>query len=458
MIPFDEKLILKQLVNNKEYFLKVIPFLDDSLFSEKVTKLLFKCVNLYNENYNRQPSFSVIDMFINNVSNVTDDQHTIMLEMSRYFKESETIDDQWLQDQTLEWIKQRKYYNAIIDGADKLDKGKLDTELPDKLNEAFSVTFDNTVGMEFTEYESRWNEYTKEETRIPFSLNILNSITRGGITSATLNCLMSSDTGGFKSGTMCSLASDYLREGKNVLYVSMEMGEKEVLERIDANMLDTEIDNIVKNGRETYISKMRDLETKTNGRFIVKQFPTSQAHVGHIRYLLRELKLKRKFVPDIIMVDYINIMASIRLKSSDAGNSYGYIKAISEELRGLAIEFGIPIWTATQSNRGGASNEELSITDISESYGLSYSLDLMIGIITTPEFDEQHKILFVQLKNRYSDKNINNKFFLGVNKAKMKLFETGSNNFTANGSLEEDESENNEFMNNIKKRKKSISL
>lgn len=431
MSAIEESLILKALLQNNEegiqYFMRCMPRIDESLFSNKVTRLIYRCIKLYYNKYNKQPTNSVIDVFAEKVTGVTEDQHKAILEICSFIKKPEQLNYDWINDKTLEWIRERKFYAALIKGAEKFDKGELDTSLSEKLDEALAVNFDNTIGMEFGDAESRWEQYTSEEEHIPFDLEILNTITKGGVTRGTLNLFMSSDSGGFKSGTMCHIAAGMLRAGYNVLYVSFEMAEDKIMERIDANLLDTKIDDLTNFGKDGFINRIQAIASKTTGRLIVKQYPTSQCHVGHIRYLLKELKLKKNFKPDVIFLDYINIMASSRMKGGEVGNSYGYIKAISEEVRGLSIEYHVPIFSATQSNRGGIANEELSVSDISESLGLVFSVDLLIGIITTPEFDAQQKICFKQLKNRYNDKNVNSRFFLGVNKAKMKLYELNNN-------------------------------
>lgn len=459
MTQIEESLIIKALISNDEYFTQVMPYIQDCLFSEKTTKLMFNCIRIYYEKYNSAPTYSVLDLFSEKVTGITDEQHETIKELCKYVKEPESLNIDWIKDKTLEWIRERHFYNALIDGATKYDKGELDTTLSEKLNNALSITFDSTIGMEFADAESRWESYISEEEHIPFDIEMFNTITKGGVCRGTLNVFMSSDTGGFKSGTMCHIAAGALRAGYNVLYISLEMSEDKIMERIDANMLDVEIDNLTTLGKDSFCDRISKLVKKVQGRLIVKQFPTSQCHVGHIRRLLKDLKLKRNFTPSILFLDYINIMASCRLRSSDAGNSYGYIKAISEEVRGLAVEYNIPIFSATQSNRGGSENEELALTDISESYGLTYGCDLIIGIITTEEFDQQNKICFKQLKNRYKDLKINNKFFLGVCKPKMKLYDINISNGNPNINTQDDLiAEQEEFSNLIRTKRKRIEL
>ena len=454
----QESLIIKGLVWDNEYFLKCMPRISENLFQEIPTKSLFKCIQAYYEKYNKQPTTSVIDLFAERIKNMAEDQYKQLVEICDYIRKQEELNIEWMSDATIQWIRERTYYEALIQGAEKLEKGELDTTLSEKLDAALGITFDNTIGMELSDTESRWEAYISEEEHIPFDLEIFNKITNGGVCRKTLTVFMSSDSGGFKSGTMCHIASGMIREGKNVLYVSLEMSEESVLERIDANLLDTPIDDLKKLGKEAFTNKIGDIIAKSHGRMIVKQFPTSSCHVGHIRYLLKELKLKKQFVPDIMFLDYLNIMASSRLKSSEAGSSYSYVKAISEEVRGLAIEFDVPIISATQSNRNGIGNEDLSTSDISESIGLVFSLDVLIGVITTPELASQNKILYKQLKNRYSDIQKNNKFILGVDKSRMKLYELNSIDNNPVQAQRELDLEREEFALNIKNRRKHIEL
>lgn len=460
-MAIEENIILTGLVKNQDYFLKVLPFINEKLFNNKVTASLFKRIKTYNDMYNSRPSIPVLELHIDEKAGFTQEQHTEAKDIINYINKTDIDNIEWLISETLEWIRLRMFYNALLDGASEFDKGTCDMSLPDKLNQALAVTFDEEIGLSLSDLEKRWELYNTKEEQIPFRLDILNTITNGGISKGTLNLIMSSDTGGFKSGTMCSLASDYIRDGKNVLYFTFEMSESKIMERIDANLLDENIDDIVKLGKETYMDRMKIIQEKSNGRLVVKQFPTSMGHTGHLRHFIRECKLKLSFEPDIIFVDYINIMASSRLKKNDIGNSYGYIKAISEELRGLAIEFNIPLWTATQSNRGGTNNENLSLSDISESFALTYAADICLGIVTTPEFDAQNKLLYIQLKNRYNDKNMNNKFFLSVNKAKMRLYDIASNQTAFGGNTINQDNEEKERFQSItgfRKPRTSINL
>ena len=417
----EEKIILKNLVTNEDYFAKVFPFLNEKVFTENYTKKLFKCIYEYNHKYNRRPTIPVLALFVEQVKGVSASDYAEMSATIDFFNQKEEYNLSWLCDKSLEFIQHRTYFDYLVDGADSFEKGDLDRELPEKLNKALSISFDSEIGMEFENAEKRWEAYTLQEDRIPFLVDKLNEITKGGFTRKTLNCFMSSNTGGFKSGAMCSLSCDYIRQGYNVLYLSFEMAENKVMERIDANMLDIPIDDIVKLGKEKYLSRIDEIKKKTQGRLIVKQYPTSSCHVGNIRYLLRELQLKENFKPDVIMFDYLGIMASMRYKENVA--EHIWLKGASEEVRGLCVEYDVIGITAMQSNRGGASaGVDLSIGDISASYGTVYGFDLIWGLVTSPEFDEEHKIMIRQLKNRYSDMNLQPKFFLGLNKSKMQLY------------------------------------
>lgn len=417
----EEKIILKNLITSDLYFFKVFPFLSEKLFSKKYTRKIFQCIKDYNEKYNRKPTLPVMNLFVEEVKGVSEDDLKDISEAVEFFNKEEEYNFDWLCDKTLDFIHSRTYFEAIADAAEKYEKGKLDTELSTKLDAALSITFDNEIGMSFDDAEKRWEQYTLKEDQVPFLVEQLNEATKGGITRKTLNCLMSSNTGGFKSGTMCSLSCDYLRQGYNVLYLTFEMAENKILERIDANMLDIQIDDLINLGKDGYLSRINKIKNVTNGKFIVKQFPTSMCHVGHIRYLLKELKLKSHFVPDIIIFDYLGIMASTRYKDAP---EHLILKSVCEEVRGLCVEYNVIGWTAMQSNRSGASaGADLSISDISASYGTVFGFDLLWGLVTTPEFDADHKILFRQLKNRYSDLNMLPKFFLGINKGKMKVFD-----------------------------------
>ena len=451
MSLLEEKIILKNLSVNPDYFVKVYPFLREELFAEKLSRLYFSYMKYYYEKYSKQPAPQVLAVFAENCKQLTDDEYTIMRDYVSFFKDTETYEYDWLVDKTSEWLQSRSYYEAIFEAVEKYEKGDLDGNLPDKINNALAISFDTNIGMEFSDAENRWDCYTSSEEKIPFLLNEFNEITKGGISRKTLSCFMSSRSGGFKSGTMCSLASDYLRQGYNVLYVTLEMAEDKILERIDANLLDVNIDDLVSLGKEQFISKVTQIEKKTQGRLVVKQFPTSMCHVGHIRYLLKELKLKKNFVPTIIFIDYLNLMISNRIKGH--GATHEIVKAISEDLRGLAVESNTIMFSAVQSNRSGfTSGADLDMDNISESFASIFVMDLLLGLISTEEFDADNKILIKQIKNRYAATDVKNKFFVGCFKPKMKLFSI-PNGTTYEQTNTADEAEDEMFKSRMKQKR-----
>lgn len=420
----EEKVILKNLIHNEKYFNKCFPFLEANYFLEKHCKKIFGYISSYYKKYNSIPKIDAISV-MEDKDGLNQIEHDECIKVISYIKDYEEQEDfDWLSDMTEEFIKHRIYYNSILDAASLYqNKGSIDATLPEKISDALSVSFDTHIGMDFDEAAIRWEMYNNEENKIPFLIDSMNVITKGGLTKKTLNCLMSSNTGGFKSGTMCSLSVDYIKQGYNVLYLSFEMSEDKIMERIDANMLDVPIDNLKSIPKEQFVNKVNAIIKKTQGRLVVKQFPTSTCNVGHIRYLLDDLKLKKKFVPDIIFFDYLGIMSSIKYKTgSSTAPEHILLKSICEEVRGLCVERDIIGWTAMQSNRNGASaGDDLSISDISASYSSIFGYDLLLGIITTPEHDQNHRMVIKQLKNRYSDINFLSTFRVSVDKNKMRV-------------------------------------
>lgn len=422
MEPMEERIVIKNLILDEGYFSKVFPFLSEKHFTENHTKKLFECIKKFNETYNKQPTLPVLKLFVEKVKGVSASVYGDMTGVIDFIEKEEQYEEQWLLDSTLDFIHNREYYNAMTDAITKYEKNELDTELPERISNALSITFDSSIGMEFSNAEARWDAYTLHEDKVPFLVDKFNFVTKGGVTRKTLNCLMSSNTGGFKSGTLCSFTSDYIRQGYNVLYLTFEMAEDKILERIDANLLDVNIDDIINLGKERYINRINTIKSKSNGRLIVKQYPTSMVHVGHIRNLLNELKLKSRFIPDVIIFDYLGIMSSQRYSSSGAAE-HQIIKAATEEVRGLCVEYNCVGWTAMQSNRGGADKgQDLSVSDISASYGAAYGFDAIFALVTSEEFDKEGKIFIKQIKNRYGDVNVSKTFFLGLCKPKMKVY------------------------------------
>jgi archaellum biogenesis ATPase FlaH len=405
---------------------KVLPFVKPDYF-EGVYRILFKEAGKYVGKYNRLPTAESFKIELDQTDRLSGEQYTMAVDILPQLFSKEAIDDQWLLDTTEKWCQDRAIYNAIMESISIID-GKHETmtkgALPDLLSKALGVAFDTNVGHDYVEnYEERFDFYHTEEDRIPFDLEYFNKITKGGVPSKTLNIALAG-TGVGKSLFMCHVAASALVEGKNVLYITMEMAEERIAERIDANLLNVPIDQLSNLSREMFRTKVEDIARKTTGKLIVKEYPTGSAHAGHFRALLNELKLKRQFEPDIIFIDYLNICSSSRMKGmGGAINSYNYIKAIAEELRGLAVEFDVPVFSATQTTRSGYGNSDVGLEDTSESFGLPATADLMFALISTEELENLGQMMVKQLKNRYNDPTQNKRFVIGVDRSKMRLYD-----------------------------------
>ena len=424
-----EKKILKHLLNDEEYTRKILPFLLSEYFSDHSEKTIFEEIQNYVIKYNYLPTQEAIIIEIDRRTNLTADQHKKILNLLAELNASEfdKKDTAWLVDQTEKFCQEKAIYNAIMESIQILDhsgKSKYDKgTIPTILSDALAVSFDNHIGHDFIDdAENRYEFYHRIEKRIPFDIDYLNKITKNGLPEKTLNIILAG-TGVGKSLFMCHCAASNLSLGKNVLYITLEMAEERIAERIDANLLNIDIDKLISLPKDSYIKKIQRFKEKTLGRLIIKEYPTASANVSHFKHLLNELKLKRQFVPDIIYIDYLNICASARMRQGGNVNSYSYIKAIAEELRGLAVEYKVPLISATQTTRGGFSNSDVEITDTSESFGLPATADFMIALIATEELTKLNQILVKQLKNRYSNPDTNKRFVIGVDKAKMKLYD-----------------------------------
>jgi archaellum biogenesis ATPase FlaH len=393
------------------------------------------------------PTQEALVIEIDKKINLTDDQHKKTIALVKQITiDPEVSDTKWLIDATEDFCQEKAIYNGIMQSiqilddknkTEKLDKGSI----PKILADALSVSFDNHIGHDFIDdAETRYDFYHKVEKRIPFDLDYLNRITKGGLAEKSLNIVLAG-TGVGKSLFMCHCAAANLTMGKNVLYITMEMAEERIAERIDANLMNVELDRLVGMPKETYLKKVETLREKTKGKLIIKEYPTASANVNHFSHLLNELKLKRQFIPDIIYIDYLNICSSARMKMGSSINSYTYIKAIAEELRGLAVEHKVPVVSATQTTRSGYTNSDVGLEDTSESFGLPATADLMFALISTEELAELNQIMVKQLKNRYSDPTTNKRFVIGVDRAKMKLYdaeESAQTNISDSGQIEED--------------------
>ena len=412
---------------------KVLPFIKPDYF-EGVYRILFKEAGKYVGKYNKLPTAESFKIELDQTDKLTGEQYTMAVDILPQLFTGEQIDNQWLLDTTEKWCQDRAIYNAIMESISIID-GKHETmtkgALPDLLSQALGVAFDTNVGHDYVEnYEERFDFYHTEEDRIPFDLDYLNRITKGGVPRKTLNIALAG-TGVGKSLFMCHVASGALVEGRNVLYITMEMAEERIAERIDANLLNVPIDQLENLSKDMFREKVNDVARKTDGRLIVKEYPTGSAHSGHFRALLNELKLKRTFEPDIIFIDYLNICSSSRMKAMGGSiNSYTYVKAIAEELRGLAVEFNVPIFSATQTTRSGFGNSDVGLEDTSESFGLPATADLMFALISTEELETSGQMMVKQLKNRYNDPTNHKRFVIGVDRSKMRLYDAEENEQT----------------------------
>ena len=421
-----ELTILRNILTDEKYMRKVLPFVKPDYF-EGIYRILFKEAGKYVGKYNKLPTAESFKVEIDQSDRLSGENYTVAVDLVPQLFSKEKIDEQWLVDTTEKWCQDRAIYNAIMESISIID-GKHETltkgALPDLLSKALGVAFDTNVGHDYIEnQEERYEFYHEKEDRIPFDLEYFNNITKGGVPSKTLNIALAG-TGVGKSLFMCHVAASSLVEGRNVLYITMEMAEERIAERIDANLLNTPIDQLTNLSKEMHRTKVEDIARKTTGKLIIKEYPTGSAHTGHFRALLNELKLKKQFEPEIIFIDYLNICASSRMKGmGGAINSYNYIKAIAEELRGLAVEFNVPLFSATQTTRSGYSNSDVGLEDTSESFGLPATADLMFAIISTEELQNRGQMMVKQLKNRYNDPVANRRFVIGVDRSKMRLYD-----------------------------------
>ena len=420
-----ERTALRNLIHNEEYSRKVLPFIKEDYFSDRLERLLFKEIYRFITKFNALPTKEALSIEINDSKDITEDEYKKITDIIATLN-PEKINLEWLVETTEKFCKDRAIHNAILSGIqiiDGKDKKHTPEYLPDLLSDALSVSFDQKVGHDYLlETKERFDFYKKKEERLELDLEFFNKITRGGIPSKTLNiCLAGTGVG--KTMFMTHLASSVLLQGKNVLYITLEMAEERIAERIDANLLNVGMSDLEELPYQMYETKINKLQSKTTGQLIIKEYPTASAHTGHFKNLMSELALKKSFKPDILFVDYLNICASARFKPGANVNSYTYIKAIAEELRGLAVEHDIPIFSATQTTRGGFISSDVGLEDTSESFGLPATADFMFALISSEELEEKNQIMVKQLKNRYNDPTLNRKFIVGVDRSKMRLYD-----------------------------------
>jgi len=419
-----ETTILSNLIFNEDYARKVIPFIKEEYFQDGIEKVIFKSIWQYADEYKSAATISALAIELQKAT-LNDEHYKTSLEYLESL-ENDEVGLEWLTDQTEQWCKDKAIYNAVLNSIHIIegkDKEQTPDALPSLLTQALSVSFDKHIGHDYIEQsDERYEFYNRSEEKIPFDLDFFNRITKGGMPNKTLNIAIAG-TGVGKSLFMCHVAAATLMQGKNVLYITMEMAEEKIAERIDANLMNITMDDLHDLPKHMYESKFERVKKKTQGQLIVKEYPTASAHCGHFRSLFNELKLKKDFTPDLVFVDYINICASTRFRAGANVNSYTYIKAIAEEMRGLAVEYDLPIMSATQTTRTGFVSTDIGLEDTSESFGLPATADFMFALIQTEELEELNQMLVKQLKNRYADPTSNKKFIIGVDRSRMKLYD-----------------------------------
>ena len=425
MMEKVETTILRNLLFNNEYCRKVLPFIKTEYFENIHEKVVFEEICKFIVAYDDLATKEVLLIETEKRTDITEDTYKTICEYISALDDS-SADKQWLIDTTEKWCRDRAIYLALMESikiADGQDEKKSRDSIPSILQDALAVGFDNNIGHDYLkDYEERYDSYHRKENKIPFDLEYFNKVTKGGLPTKTLNIALAG-TGVGKSLFMCHVASSVLLQGKNVLYITLEMAEERIAERIDANLLNVNIKDIQDLPKQMFESKVNTLAKKTQGTLIIKEYPTASAHSGHFKALLNELALKKSFRPDIIFIDYLNICGSSRYKSNFSVNSYSYVKAIAEELRGLAVEHNVPIVSATQTTRSGYGNSDVDLTDTSESFGLPATSDLMFALISTEDLEQMGQIMVKQLKNRYNDPTMNKRFVVGIDRAKMRLFD-----------------------------------
>jgi replicative DNA helicase len=443
-----ELTILRNLVFNEDYARKVIPFIQPEYYEQRVEKIVFEEIVEFIVKYGSSITIEALNIEIDNRRDLTETENKEIVELLSKLNDS-PVDNRWILDTTEKWCRDRAIYLALMESihiADGKDDKKGRDAIPSILSDALAVSFDNNIGHDYLQnYEERYEFYHRKEDKIEFDLEYFNKITKGGLPNKTLNiCLAGTGTG--KSLFMCHVASSALLQNKNVLYITLEMAEERIAERIDANLLNVPIQQLIDLPRSAFENKVNGIAKKTRGSLVIKEYPTASAHSGHFKALLNELALKKSFRPDIIFIDYLNICSSSRFKSGSNINSYTLVKSIAEELRGLAVEFNVPIMSATQTTRSGFGSSDVELTDTSESFGLPATADLMFALISTEELEGLGQIMVKQLKNRYNDPTIFKRFVVGIDRAKMRLYDveqSAQNDILDSGKEEEYNNEEN---------------
>jgi replicative DNA helicase len=421
-----EQTILANLIHNDEYCRKVMPYIRESYFDEPSIKKIFASFADYVDRYKEPPSIEALKITLDNRKDLNEDMFKEVIRTVDELKIDKTTNQEWLLTETEKFCQDRDLINAvrkailIIDGKDKeMDKGAI----PKLLSDSLGISFDTHIGHDYLDdFEDRYDFYHRKEERLSFDIDILNKITKGGLPKKSLTLILAT-TGGGKSLMKCHMAASAFLHGKNVLYITAEMAEERIAERIDANLLNVTLDELISLPRDTFERRINRVKEKTPGRLIIKEYPTGSAHAGHFRHLLNELRLKKNFQPDIIFIDYLNICASSRVKGAAAANSYSLVKSIAEEIRGLAMEFDCPIVSSSQYNRGAYENSDVDLTNTSESMGIAHTADCILGIISTEELESMGQIMIKQLKNRWNDLSYYRRFVVGIDRSKMRLYD-----------------------------------
>ena len=435
-----EKTILSNLILNEEYSRKVYPYLKEDYFDDNALRKIFATCSQYVEQYKEPPSKEALKLAIDKRKDLTEDTHKEVHQIIDELKVDKMTSHEFLIDETEKFCQDKDLFNAIrksiliLDGQDKEnDKGSI----PKLLSDSLGISFDTSVGHDFlNDFDDRYEHYHKKEERIPFDIDILNKITKGGLPRKSMTVLLAT-TGGGKSLLKCHMAANHLMYGKNVLYITMEMAEEEIGRRIDANIMDITIDEVKEIPRDVYEKRMNRYKSKTTGKLVIKEYPTGSVHSGHFRHLINELKLKKNFEPDVIFLDYLNICASARVRGNAASNSYNLVKSIAEEVRGLAMEFNCAVVTSSQFNRDGYGNSDVDLTNTSESMGITHTADCILGLVTSEALDELGQLMIKQLKNRWGDIGYYRRFLVGIDRSKMKIYEleeSAQKNISTDGS------------------------
>lgn len=455
-----EQKILSNLIFDENYCRKVIPFIKKEYFADRKEVILADEIVSFFTKYNKPASKEILQIEVSNRKDLNDKE---LAELGEFINtlSQEPVNEDWMLEHTEKFCKDRAIYNGVLSAIriiDGNDKQNTQDAIPSILSDALAVSFDNHIGHDYLDdHNERYDFYHRVEEKIPFDLEMFNKITKGGLSKKTLNIALAG-TGVGKSLFMCHMGAGCLTQGKNVLYITMEMAEERIAERIDANLLNLTMDELKVIDRDIYESRIAKIKSKTTGKLIVKEYPTAGAHSGHFRALLEELKLKREFKPDIIFIDYLNICASQRMKQGGSINSYTYIKSIAEELRGLAVEYNVPIVSATQTTRSGFTNSDPGLEDTSESFGLPATADFMFALVSNEELEGLNQIIVKQLKNRYNDPGFYKRFVVGIDRAKMKLYDVEASAQTLSDSGKNDDDEPMFDKSNFGRRQKAESF